>query len=123
MKNSICGWFIVHLRRELGDAFGSAALKVLLAVMWLADHGRAITHRSIMVKVGWSSPSHVKDCLAVLESRGLITRTAHPGGGMVRQLGSSGTIRPASRFREAALLQAQAAHRPPDLGLGHAPAE
>lgn len=65
-----------------------SSLKVLEAIMLLADHRRPITVRAIRDMMGWHSTNHVQTCLRSLEKRGFISYEPK----------LAATIRPRCRF-------------------------
>ena len=66
-----------------------SSLKVLYAIMLLADQGKPITVRSIRDVLGWRSTNHVSTCMKVLRSNGMIAYEPPK---------FRGTIRPTCRF-------------------------
>ena len=47
-------------------------LRVLLAVLWLAQHGRGITRKAVQRRLGHVSPYQVQVSLRALRAHGLI---------------------------------------------------
>jgi hypothetical protein len=72
----------------------ASVLRVLLAVLWLADAGCPVTLRGINRRIGWSdAPNYTRECLRRLRVAGLVTWETDGKGEAVKA-----TIRPTCRL-------------------------
>jgi hypothetical protein len=72
----------------------ASVLRVLLAVLWLADARCPVTLRAINRRIGWSdAPNYTRECLRRLRVAGLVTWETDARGEAVKA-----TIRPLCRL-------------------------